>query len=430
MQARGAQPIVPTDIGSSVYIREVDIIESQSGQKRGTLPPELRKRLHEIGWAQEETVVDERIELTLRPMTLLPSYHLDKIDGHGDVHPSTPPTSPGKGSPLSPDLTDGGLVRKKSKSNGGMKRRAVFVPALAALLPDLASLVFDPHFVVASRAQSALMDLMRNDPNLIARPVLDLLLHGEDGITAAVSTLRAFLHVRRQLPPSMAHLIFNSLTGFLKQIAKQHENADIFKGFAHALPMLSRLMTQVSGMSILEMRRAKVEIFLLPSSSLWFPSSAPPGPMFPRKLTFESSSEPVPPTLVGIVMIRIAQNMGFLSLLKKTPQEVQVIRKSISRFALPSRDADEDGSKPLELTDFVPRKLVQDRLDHSTIDSLIKAISLMLSRSYVLLVGQVFRSMSRHLSNRNELALLVDGINKVLLAHGDDIGIVSQVMIC
>lgn len=37
--------------------------------------------------------------------------------------------------------------------------------------------------------------------------------------------------------------------------------------------------------------------------------------------------------------------------------------------------------------------------------------------------------MSRHLNDRNELAVLIDGLNRILLVHGDDIGIVSQAMI-
>jgi len=53
----------------------------------------------------------------------------------------------------------------------------------------------------------------------------------------------------------------------------------------------------------------------------------------------------------------------------------------------------------------------------------------MISRSYILLVAQIFRSMPRHLSDRHELAILIDGLNRTLVVHGDDINIVSQVLI-
>jgi hypothetical protein len=37
--------------------------------------------------------------------------------------------------------------------------------------------------------------------------------------------------------------------------------------------------------------------------------------------------------------------------------------------------------------------------------------------------------MPRHLNDRHELAILIDGLNRILLTHGDDIGVVGQAMI-
>ena len=56
------------------------------------------------------------------------------------------------------------------------------------------------------------------------------------------------------------------------------------------------------------------------------------------------------------------------------------------------------------------------------------ALSLTLSRSYLLLIQQIFQCISRHLNDRNELAVLLDGLNRILLAHRDDIGIIAHVM--
>ena len=85
--------------------------------------------------------------------------------------------------------------------------------------------------------------------------------------------------------------------------------------------------------------------------------------------------------------------------------------------------------KPLELMDLLPRKHVDKRTDPFKFDVTLRALSLMLSQSYLSLVAQIFRSLPMHLNDRNELSDLIDGVNKVLLAHGDDIGIVSQAMI-
>jgi hypothetical protein len=433
--ARGPLPFVVTDIGSSSFVREED-----PNEFKDSLPLELRKRLAEIGWAEDDKPVDQQLEWIKTPMSLLPAHQLDRLDAMGSEQiplssssPSPSPTPIPQKSPLSGEKPESaGLLRRNSSTGGpmyGTKRRAVFVPSLAAIFPRLAALVFDPNFAIASAARNTVIDLMRNDPALLSRPVLDLFAGNQKDISAAISTLRAFLHVRRVLPPAMAHNVFNNLTGFLKFAAREVEIEDTLHDFAHTIPILAKLVTQVSEISIREIRKAKVEIFLIPSGSLWFPSSAPAGPMFPRTLgPMINSLDNVPAHLISITMVRLSQNMLFLGMLKRNHQDVQLIRKSMSRLVLPSRDNQLEAA-PLELKDFVPKKKALDSSDFAPLHSSLSGLSLMLSRSHILLVAQVFRSISRHLNDRNELAVLIDGLNRILLVHGDDIGIVSQALI-
>jgi hypothetical protein len=430
--ARGPLPFVPTDIGSSLFVLAED-----TSQSKNSLPFELRKRLAEIGWAQDDEVVDQKLEWAQTPMSLLPSHELDLLDDDFGIpmSPSSPLASPA-GSPMkalaSPGGDDTDLLRRKSSGNKhsrGAKRRAVFVPGVAEIFPQLVSLVYDLDFAVASGARDAILDFMRNDPAVLTRPVFDLLADDKQDFAIGIATLRAFEHVRHLLPPAMAHYIFNHLAGFLKHAARQIETPEALSGFANTVPTLAKLVTQVSNMSIREIRRAKVEIFLIPSGALWFPSSAPVGPMFPRMLgPYDNPFETAPSHLVYVTMIRLSQNMLFLSMLKRNPQDVQLIRKNMSRLVLPSRENKVD-ARPLKLADFVPRKQESERGASFSSDGTLRGLSLMLSRSYLLLIAQIFRSMSRHLNDRNELAVLIDGLNRILLIHGDDIGIVGQSMI-
>jgi hypothetical protein len=358
---------------------------------------------------------------------------MDRLEAETLSSPSISPiSSPQKGGGSQNDSggDDTGLLRRKSSSGGplfGVKRRAIFVPALAQLFPQLARLAFDSNFMVAWAARSVIIDLMRNDPALIVRPVLDLLAGGEKNMAGAISSFRAFLHVRRVLPPSMAHNVLNNIAGFLKYLSKQVETDVALHDFSLSMPVLAKLIPQVTEMSLRELRRAKIEMFLIPSGALWFPPSAPSGPMFPRDTG--RTADPlvdVPPRLIAITMIRISQNMLFLSMLKRNHQDVQIIRKNMSSLVLPSDDF--LGIPTVDLRSFVPRhKKVGSILSDPV--SKVHSLSLILSRSYVPLVAQIFRSMSRHLSDRNELAVFVDGLNRVLLTHGHDIGIVSQVLI-
>jgi hypothetical protein len=402
-----------------------------------SLSLELRKRLAEIGWVDDDGPVDQQHQWIHTPLSLLPTYQLDRLAGASDpalFSPPSPSLSPTPSPIKSPVIDEGyepGLSRRKSNVGPlyGIKRRAVFVPAVVDLLPRLAALLFHPSFTVAAAARNTIMDLMRNDPALLARPVFDLLLDDQKGIADAIRTSRAFLHVRRMLPPAMTHHVFNGLAGFLKHAARHIDNPNTFNNFAQTLPTLSKIGAQVSDMSTREIRRAKLEVFLIPTGSLWFSSSAPTGPMFPRTLgSINNPFDAAPPHLVAMSVIRLSQNMFFLAMLKRNPQDIQMVRKNISSLVLPSRE-NQYKSGPLEPADFVPRKAESHQMDMLPLDMGLKSLSLMLSRSYLLVIAQIFRSMSRHLSDRSELAIHIDGLNRILLAHGDDIGIVTHAMI-
>ncbi|KAG6901981.1 hypothetical protein C0995_005940 [Termitomyces sp. Mi166 len=422
--ARGPLAFASTDIGSTAYIREDD-----SDDVKDDLPAELRKRLAEIGW-NHDAPVDQHQEWIKIPISLLSSQQLDRLENGGpDVAPPPSSTMLNLGSLTSltvEKIEDTGLLRRNSSTGGPihtLKQRAVFVPSLALVFPRLASLVFHSSLTVSSAARSTILDIMRNDPTLITRPVLDLFAGEQKDMQSAVVTLNAFLHVQGVLPYPMSHFLFNAVAGFLKWASRQPEESDALQDFAHAVPILTRLVTQVSGLSIRDIRRAKIEPFLIPSGSLWFPSSAPPGPMFPRSLRPCSDPfESLPSDLVSMMTIRVSQSMLLLAMLKRNHHDVQLVRKSMSRLELPTTTPVDQS--PLELADFVPFRRKIDQVSPS-----LTGLSLMLSRSHVLLVAQVFRSMSRHLNDRNELAVLVDGLNRILLMHGDDIGVVSQVII-
>ncbi|THH18726.1 hypothetical protein EW146_g2314 [Bondarzewia mesenterica] len=423
--ARGPISFVATDIGSSLFILEDDADEIKDSNGV-VLPLELRRRLLEIGWGDDTKPVDQQTRWIKTPMSLLPSLQLERLEGGGASTPRSP--SPLDWTPSSPSESAEIELGRANSSYNSVKRRAIFVPPLASVLPDLANLVFDSDYAVATAARNTIVDFMREDPTLLSRPILDSLSEGGDNIASAISTLRALLHIQRQLPPAMAHYLFNHITGFLKYTAKL-EASTALREFAYSVPVLSKLVNQVSDMSLKEIRRAKLEMFLIPSGALWFPPSAPPGPMFPRGLLDSRTQvEPgVPLHLAQITMIRIAQNMFLLSMLKRNPGDVQAVRKSMSLLILPLSD-DAVDSVPPDLNNLVPRK-EKARHTSNNANAKLAPLSLILARSYILLVAQIFRSMPRHLNDRGEFAVLADGLNRCLLAHGDDIGVVSQVLI-
>ena len=439
--ARSPLPFVATDLGTNHYVHVDEPNENRDGDD---VPLELKKRLAELGWVEEGAgVVDEQQMCIKTPFSLLSSSQLDRLaGGPGDygVHSLSPAPSPHPSPKRWADPSQhmqqqaeeaAALLRRNSSSGGPMnavKRRAVFVPSLTVIFRRLATLVYDPNFAVASAARMTLLDLMRNDPGILTRPAFDLFVGEHKDIQSAISTFTALLHTRRVLPPPLTHHVFNSLAGFLKMASKDLEKSNALHDFGQIVRILTNMATQVSELSIREIRRSKIENLMIPSGSLWYPSSAPKGPMFPRNLgTFNNPFEPALQNLISITMIRVSQNMFFLTMLKRNYQDVQVIRKTMSRLVLPSLEP-YDIQKALEIRDFMPQKHVpSDR--PSSRNSTVDDLSLMVARSYILLAAQIFRSMSRHLSDRDELGVIVDGLNRTLLVHGDDINIVSQVLI-
>lgn len=438
--ARIPLAFVPTDMGTTLYVPSEDV--NEAGERSG-VPTELKKQLAELGWAEDDQgPVDPQQVWIQTPMSLYPVSQLDRMDlslstnpldvGLGATSLNTSSPSPGRRGPrnkLEAPVEDTGVLRRNSTSGGpvaSQKRRAIFVPPLANIFIRLTRLLHDPNFIIASTTRSIILDLMRNDPSLVSRPVMDILAGEHKDIETAVAALASFLHIHQTLPPPMSHTIFNHLMGFLKWSSRQFDMVETLRDYGLILSMLALVTTQVNGMSFREIRRSKMDAFVVPSGALWFPMSAPRGPMFPRGTEeFANPFEDVSPKIIALTVVRISQNSLFLALLKRSGQEVNMIRKGMTRFVLPSLSPETTEPRALELREMMPGEQEKTLGPDSTVDTL----SLVLARSHLMLLAQMFRAMSRHLSDRNELATMIDGVNRILCVHGHDIGIVGHSLI-
>ncbi len=419
--ARAPISFLPTDIGSSTFVLREDLANGNpsSGQ---VLPLEIRKRLADIGWTQDESGMDQKQEWIMTPFSIISGQELEKVEAGLPTTTLTRPPQPGVlERPPSPAV-------EHTSSTRGAKRRPIFVSPLASILPDLATLAYDDDYGVANAARVAVMDWMRHDPVLITRPALDALSTRETSLNSAFSVFRGYLYAQSTLPPAMAHHMFNYLTGFLRFSARESEGEDALTGFAYAVPLLSKLVVQIGDISVREIRRAKIDVFLVPSGSLWFSSSAPAGSMFPRSLSDikGSSGKDAVHQLGEVIIVRVAQNLLFANMLKRNRQEVQAFRKNMPRLVLPTISFTQAITLSTEPRSFLPNK---ESSLASGADTDTLGLSLLLSRSYVLLVTEIFRSLPRHLNDRSELAVLIDGLNQILFVHGDDIGIIAHVLI-
>lgn len=134
----------------------------------------------------------------------------------------------------------------------------------------------------------------------------------------------------------------------------------------------------------------------------------------------------LPPTPVAQTMMQTQQNMQLLAFLRSTPHEVDEVLKGLDRFALPTRDPT-TLARQLELADFIPRS--PEDFNNRTIDIHLRHLALVLASSHLLLIAQVFRCMPVTFSDDGELSRLIDGVNRILISLGDNIGIVSHALV-
>ncbi|KIO14193.1 hypothetical protein M404DRAFT_121469 [Pisolithus tinctorius Marx 270] len=420
--ARDPLPFVATSIGSSLFAEKE---EEEGGE--GEMSLELRKRLAEVGWLSDKESADKKRQWTCTPVSLLPLYAVDRVVNVEQQILVSSFLGGTRKIRSNSDVSDSGLSTRTTDSAARSgKRRAVFVPQLAALFPLVISMASEPQLEVASTARDCILHVLRDDPALLLRPAFDLVVGNK--MDEAATAIRGLLHLRHVLPPAATHYIFNHLMGFLKWLARETNTGDPLLDFAMSSTLLTGFLSQVSEMSLREIRRAKVEPFLLPTGSLWFHETAPVSALFPRSIAAAAEdSVKRMPVLTAMTVIRLSQNRLFLALLQKHPKDVQGIRKSMKGVELPCL-VDGGQATPLTLNRLVPSK-AKLSVALSQPSCWIGVLSSLLSRSYLLLTTQIFKSMSPHISERNELATFIDGINRILLAHSSDIGIVAQGLI-
>ena len=429
---RHALSFVATDVGASHFIPDWEP-DAETLNFATALPPEVRRRLLELGWDQENKPVEKKSDIP--PMSLMPVQQLDHPEDIQAAAMTVTVSEEKAGDRTSAIGGRGGLLRRKSSSAShaaGGKRRAVFVPPLVSTLATLASLVLDKDARVSSAARHLMMVIMRDEPAMICRPVMESLSVLDAPLTA-FTNLRALMHVQSTLPSFLVHHVFNNLGGLIKALSRDASKDPMVSQvvFANALPVLANLVSQLSNMSIRELRKAKLDPLLLPSGSLWFSGSTPAFPMLPRgmpNLSDDNQAALLAP-FVGITMVRTAQNHLLLNVLQRDPREMNSVRKTLAHITLPNLDptAKTDDQKTLEFADFVPRKSLAR--PWTPLEASLRRFSIALARSHLLLVAEVFKCLSRQTSDQVEIARLLEGVNRIMLRHGDDLGVVTHSLI-
>lgn len=249
-----------------------------------SLPFSVRSQLMTLGWDTDQKEENSRsdcqfIFLWTRSRTATDSIsHSFLLSGERTpvsllssdlLESSSVVASPSPAKSVLLDRSRGSLARRLSATQDAVSQPPVFSSLfVAALGRQLSNLIHDLDGSLAATSRETLLTIGREDPSLIARPlVIQLGVEGVD-VPQILSSLRNLLSAQHDLPPAFSHFVFNHLAGLLKGLAKVGD-AKSLETYSLVLPLMADLSPQVTELSIRELRRNKADLLCLPTGAFW-----------------------------------------------------------------------------------------------------------------------------------------------------------------
>ncbi|OCF58018.1 hypothetical protein L486_04045 [Kwoniella mangroviensis CBS 10435] len=236
---------VATEIGSPNWVPPHDVQDAALKKFGRTLPLELRQRLMELGWSEDESL-QAKSDWEQVPVSALPALQYQQEGVNVERSPS-PMRS---------------LTRKGSSGSGnsvtGKRRKAVFSPTLLAIINEQArALAGEIDGPISTTSLEIVRLLQRDDPTGLLRPI------AEGFGDVFLDSLARLNCIFATLTPGFAYAALNSLVGHLKTVLR---NSPHFDHHALALATISRLVPSTSEFSLRDIRKNKAEHVLLPAS--------------------------------------------------------------------------------------------------------------------------------------------------------------------
>lgn len=235
---------VMADMGSQNWVTPRDAQDAALQKYGRSLPLELRQRLMELGWTEDEEMTASDIERV--PVTMVPPTGKDAATVDPKRAPNKSPQIKRQGSNTS------------MRSNNQKVHRAVIPPDLVAIVLDQARLLATSDDIVVELLSKELVRMFeRDDPAFFMRPVSESLPHD---IGSALVRLNGVI---AQPTPGFAYTAVNALVGYLKTAVR---NDTAFPHWAPILGTIARLIPHVCEISLRDVRKTKAEHVLLPAS--------------------------------------------------------------------------------------------------------------------------------------------------------------------
>lgn len=347
-----------TEVGSAEWVVPRDAQDAALQKYGRGLPLELRQRLLELGWSEDDTMKSSDYERI--PVTLLPpatsTEHADQRDRAPSPSPSPTPSPAAKGRPVTLSRT---VSNSSMQSITNKTRRAVLPPIVTALINEQARLLLDSDDVATDSMSYELIRMLeREDPTLFARPVTE---NFPFDLPSSLARLNAVVTAPT---PSFAYVAINSLIGFLKMMVR---NDPVYPQWSLVLSTISRIIPHVSELSLRDIRKSKAEYVLLP------------GAIHEDDSGFKLHT----PWQQDILDVQTAQLVILTGVLRANPRDVYLIKKMLFNLQ------------------------VQASFTH-----------LPFARAWLELAVVLFSGLNSNYNDRAELRHFLNNISSVLALHG------------
>lgn len=404
-------PFVTSEVGNNRYTMDEPrwLTELKSA---GNFPADIRSRFESLGWGEED---QEEMELTRRSQTPLMLSWVGFLDGDYDTKVNFGRTY---------------TVLPKDR------HATVLIPVLNSLSMKTVDMLDDKTIGVRSAAINFMTNYIRNEPVLFVRSFFSEIVYSRpDRQRELIGRLHLLVSSSSKLPPAFAFALFNHLLGLLKWFQRNSKPLGI-DILATTLPLLTDVVTSTNDIVFKDFKRNKVDVFFANLGRFWFRQGIMPESMFPNQLTEPAPALPrqgIPYQLFQMAVTNIGQIQFMTSFLIRFPLEVQDLKSSISRFnRLPRLDSSAtDVSPKTEDNQYLPDMAKQGTRfveTSSTRDKSIQVLSSLRARAWLCFILNMLQRIEKNNSERIELMNIFDGVNVILLEHGDDLGIIGQAL--
>ncbi|CAJ0834999.1 1470_t:CDS:2, partial [Entrophospora sp. SA101] len=427
-----AIPFVPTELGTSEMMM-YEYYRGLSNKNDNKLSTDVKKRIQELGWEEEEGEGLENLKRITTPISLIPTFYLDEEEM--------------KNKEESNILHSHEKIKRNIRGNhpnnnmqsNANKRRTASILILSSFSLRLVDLLDDLHGGVFNLTKEIIIYFLRDDPLLFLRIFFSELgtinFEAQKELLTKIHFLISMQHV---FPSGFSHTLFNHLAGILKWYSRDNKSNGLGL-MTYVIPILAEIVPTVNDLLVRDFRKNKIENILCNNGQFWFTDGSPLD-MFPRNLTNDQVTFQildVPLVMFQVAILRIGHIHFMTNFVIKCPHEVYSVKKMIQAYIpMPSTNASEDSICGLNEDEYYLPDIKKSKGHTSEFSNPstrrkkdVKLLSALRARTWLKFLLVMLERLNRNYNDRNELNIFLNGANRILLENADDFGIVGQTLI-